>query len=475
MTLPPPRFVSQWRRSAPGPVLSLASDLTVPLAEVRLLVPASGAPDRGVPCRVDLALVTRERVDCDPPAATAAERPGVGAAVLVRPCLHTPVDMEALRRAFSAWLAGGAAEPLDEVLLPRPEGRSLRVPERLPAGWADRRPPGLHRRTGVARLQEVLVEHPGWLERAVHGPRARGRPLAEGWPRASVVGHAGAQGATASPPSLAGELALLLPDGNTERRGPRRRGEAAAAGPRFALGLVGRAWAGGDGRPELERAAQDWAGASARWQAQVAGELRERTRVGLRDLWRRTDGRRTRHRAVQPALVELLGTALRPVPAALLWVGGGGRSEAALIGTAELLWSALWSPWLVETLGVALGGRLGAARWLWGDGSLEGFVRAVQGGGFSVAQVVVPVGHGLHRRAVGALELEAPRGRQRDWRGRWGCPERRRKQAAARARRPVTAVLAGPARSPGAVVQALWGAHDWPVAFGARLGVGADP
>ena len=124
MTLPPPVLVSQRWRTAAGPPLALASDLPVPLAEVRMHTPGDGGPDRGIPCRLDLALITRERQPSDPPAAEADGRPGVGAAVLVRPCLHTQVDMAALLAGHTAFVAAGQVTALERVLLPR--GRSAR-------------------------------------------------------------------------------------------------------------------------------------------------------------------------------------------------------------------------------------------------------------------------------------------------------------------------------------------------------------
>ena len=294
MNLPPATLVSQRFRSAAGPPLTLASDLTVPLAEVRLLAPASGEPDRGVPCRLDLALVSRARLPTDPPTAVVKGRPGIGAAVLVRPCLHTPVDLAELRAAHAQRAQGGPPADPDAVLLPRPEGRFARVLERLAAGWTDSRPQGVPRRAGVGRLRETLVEHPGWAEREVFGPRARGRSLADDWSRPALLADPGAAGATASPPSLAGELAMLCPDGNTKGQRTGARGQPAAAAPRLALSMLAAAWARGDRRPEVERAVQDWVGASPAWQAQVAAALRQETRVGLRDLWPRTDGRRRR-------------------------------------------------------------------------------------------------------------------------------------------------------------------------------------
>lgn len=70
--------------------------------------------------------------------------------MLVRPCLHTPVDIPALQSAYAQYLTGGGGGPeLAEVLLPRPPGRSLRVPLELPVGWTDTPSVGTPRRAGT--------------------------------------------------------------------------------------------------------------------------------------------------------------------------------------------------------------------------------------------------------------------------------------------------------------------------------------
>jgi hypothetical protein len=298
--------------------------------------------------------------------------------------------------------------------------------------------------------------------------------MVDGPPRSRVLGTVDDHGACASPPDLAAELALLCPDGNAVRREglrstPLKRGESRDEAAELALALVGASLEGGDARPEVRRAGWRWVGASETRRAQLARALRRQGRVNLRQLGERSDGRRTRVRDVRPALVPNIRAAARPFPAALLWSARAAGDEAALISTAELLQASLWVDGLAETLALACGGDLDAVTWSTGGTTWPAVWNSLLRQPFVMAQVHVPAGHALHRRAAGAVDAADPRGKQNDWRGRWGCPKRRHKQMAHALTHPVTAVLAGPAGSPAALVERLWGPGDWPIAAGFAL------
>jgi hypothetical protein len=173
---------------------------------------------------------------------------------------------------------------------------------------------------------------------------------------------------------------------------------------------------------------------------------------------------------VRPALVPNIRAAARPFPAELLWSAATADDEAALVATAELLRGALRVQGFVETLQLAVGPDLDRVQWIWGDGGWPSALDALLHQPMVMAQVHVPVGHALHRRAAGAVDAADPRGKEKDWRGRWGCPKRRHKHMAHALTHPVTAMLAGPAGRPATLVERLWGPGDWPVAAGFVLG-----
>ena len=371
MTTPvaPPILVPAHRRSPPGGTLSLASDLRVLLGWVRRH--SDGGPDSGVNYQLELVIAARSRCETDLPEPQADERMWVLPAVLATPMLHAPIDMPALMKAFKEHInTGPCATSLDDVLLPRPPGTPLRRAVWPGAGWQAPRIARLPHRRALDVQQAVLQEHPEMLELMALRHRAKGRLLAEAHQRASVLkGSERFSLGSVNLPSLAAELAMMCPDGNAVRRlYPGRpaslRGAYTDEGARLALMMVADALSGGDQRPAVHRAGQDWITAisegNAFRQRFLLDTLREQARKGLRQLRERGERPRLVRRQVEPYLVADLRCAARPFPSEMLWQRGG--SEASLVSTAHLLRDALRQGEVLDAVRMAADGKLESVR-----------------------------------------------------------------------------------------------------------------